>query len=51
VARREIGDYLIALYTGDTHGLDPVASFVVERRNTGLQSVTTSVPQPYVNAR
>jgi hypothetical protein len=51
VGWREIGDYLIAFYTDDAHGVDPVASFVVERQNTGLQSVTTSVPQPYVNAR
>jgi hypothetical protein len=51
VGWREIGDYLISLYTDDTHGLDPVASFVVVRQNTGLQSVTTSVPQPYVNTR
>jgi hypothetical protein len=48
---REMGDYLIAFFTDDTHGIDPVASFVVERQNTGLQSVTTSVPQPYVNTR
>jgi hypothetical protein len=51
VGWREIGDYLIALYSDDTQRLDPVASFVVERQTTGLQSVTTSVPQPYVNSR
>jgi len=51
VGWREMGDYLIAFYADDMHGLDPVASFVVERQNTGLQMVTTSVPQPYVNAR
>jgi hypothetical protein len=37
--------YLVA---DNTHGVDPVASFVVKRQNTGLQSV---VPQPYVNTR
>ena len=47
----EFGDYLIALYRGDGDGLDPVASFVVERQNTGLRSVTTSVPQPHGTAR
>jgi hypothetical protein len=51
VGWREIGDYLIAFYTDNTNGVDPVASFVVERQNTGLQSVTTSVPQPYVGTR
>jgi hypothetical protein len=41
---REMGDYLIAFYSDDTHAVDPVASFVVERQNTGLQSVAASVP-------
>jgi hypothetical protein len=48
---RELGDYLITLYSGDGDGLAPVASFVVERQNTGLRSVTTSVPQPHGTAR
>jgi hypothetical protein len=48
---RELGDYLITLYSGDGDNLDPIASFVVERQNTGLRSVTTSVPQPHGNAR
>lgn len=45
---REIGDYLIAFYSAETHGLDPIASFVVARQNTGLQSARVSVPQPVV---
>ncbi|MBU6258160.1 MAG: hypothetical protein KGL18_16995 [Burkholderiales bacterium] len=52
VGWRELGDYLITLYQGDRgaeQGLAPVASFVVERRPTGLPTVTTSVPRPYVN--
>jgi hypothetical protein len=48
---RELGDYLITLYTGDGDDLDPIASFVVARQNTGLRTVTTSVPKPYVNTR
>jgi len=48
---RELGDYLITLYSSDGDDLDPIASFVVERKNIGLQSVTTSVPKPYVNTR
>jgi hypothetical protein len=48
---RELGDYLITLYSSDGDDLDPIASFVVERKNIGLQSVTTSVPKPYVNSR
>jgi hypothetical protein len=48
---RELGDYLIALYSSDGDDLNPVASFVVERKNIGLHSVTTSVPKPHVNAR
>ncbi|MDE2372522.1 MAG: hypothetical protein KGN16_26385 [Burkholderiales bacterium] len=52
VGWRELGDYLITLYQedqGDEPGLAAVASFVVERRPTGLPSVTTSVPRPCVN--
>lgn len=48
---RELGDYLITLYSNDGDDLDPIASFVVARQNTGLRTVTTSVPKPYVNAR
>jgi hypothetical protein len=48
---RELGDYLITLYRGDGDRLDPIASFVVERRNTGLRSVTTSVPPLHGNDR
>ena len=48
---RELGDYLITLYSNDGDDLDPIASFVVARRNTGLRTVTTSVPKPYVNTR
>jgi hypothetical protein len=48
---RELGDYLIALYGGDGDDLGPIASYVVERKNIGLRSVTTSVPKPYVNNR
>jgi hypothetical protein len=47
VGWREIGDYLIVLYDGTAHP-EAVASFVVERKSAGLQSVTTSVPQPFV---
>ncbi len=46
---RELGDYLITLYSGVGEDLDPVASFVVERKNVGLRSVTTGVPKPQVN--
>jgi hypothetical protein len=48
---RELGDYLITFYSGDGDDLEPIASFVVERKNIGLRSVTTSVPKPYVNTR
>jgi hypothetical protein len=48
---RELGDYLIALYSGDGDDLGPIASYVVERKNIGLRSVTTSVPKPLVNNR
>jgi hypothetical protein len=41
---RDIGDYLVAIYSDDQNGLNPVASYVVQRRVTGLQSVETSVP-------
>jgi hypothetical protein len=37
------------LYSGVGEDLDPVASFVVERKNVGLRSLTTGVPKPYVN--
>ncbi|MDE2369087.1 MAG: hypothetical protein KGN16_08950 [Burkholderiales bacterium] len=49
VGWREIGDYLITLYEVEEPGLAAVASFVVERRPTGLPRVTASVPRPYVN--
>jgi hypothetical protein len=49
VGWRELGDYLITLYGGEGDDFDPVASYVVQRKNTGLQSITTSVPTPYVN--
>lgn len=41
---RDIGDYLVAIYSDDQNGLNPVASYVVQRRVSGLQSVETSVP-------
>jgi hypothetical protein len=40
---RDIGDYLVAIYSDEQHGLSPVATYVVQRRVTGLQSVETSV--------
>lgn len=46
---RELGDYLITLYSGVGDDVDPVASFVVERKNVGLRSLTTDVPEPYVD--
>jgi len=49
VGWRELGDYLITLYSGEGDDLDPVASFVVARKNIGLQSVTTGIPKPYVD--
>jgi hypothetical protein len=49
VGWRELGDYLITLYGGEGDDFAPVASFVVQRKNIGLQSVTTSVPTAYVN--
>ncbi len=48
---RELGDYLITLYSGDGDNFDPIASFVVERKNAGLRRVTTSVPKPNINTR
>lgn len=48
---RELGDYLVTLYRSDGNELAPVTSYVVERKNIGLQSVTTSVPKPHVNDR
>jgi len=48
---RELGDYLITLYSGDGDDLGPIASYVVERNNIGLRSVTTSIPKPYLNNR
>lgn len=48
---RELGDYLITLYTGDGDDLGPIASYVVERKNIGLRSVTTSVPKPPIDNR
>jgi len=45
---RELGDYLVTLYRVDGDDLDPIASYVVERKNIGLRSVTTSVPKPYL---
>lgn len=49
VGWRELGDYLITLYSGAGDDFDPVASFVVARKNIGLQSVTTGIPKPYVD--
>lgn len=51
VGWRQIGDFLIVLYAVAKDRALPVASFVVERRETGLESVVTSIPSPYHNDR
>jgi hypothetical protein len=48
---RELGDYLISVYSGDQDDLEPLASFVVARKNAGLRSLTTSAPKPAVDTR
>jgi hypothetical protein len=39
---RDLGDYLVAIYTADKPDPIPVASFVVQRRVTGLKDVVAS---------
>jgi hypothetical protein len=51
VGWRQIGDYLIAIYSATNGRALPVASFVVERRAVGLESVAVSIPSPYKNER
>ncbi len=50
VGWRRIGDYLVAFYD-PAAGLRPVASYVVERRATGLRSAEASIPAPVVERR